>query len=83
MFCAALPELGLGLAVKADDGAGRAAQVMIAALLRRFGGFGETLDRFVAPRTRELERDRRRRSAPGGAAGVAQVADAASKGPAA
>ena len=48
-FCAALPELGLGLAVKADDGAGRAAQVMIAALLRRFGGFGEPLDRFVAP----------------------------------
>ncbi len=49
VFCAALPELGLGLAVKADDGAGRAAQVMIAALLRRFGGFGEPLDRFVAP----------------------------------
>jgi L-asparaginase II len=49
-FCAALPELGLGLAVKADDGSGRAAQAMIAALLQRFGGFGELLDAFVAPR---------------------------------
>ncbi len=50
VFCAALPELGLGLAVKADDGGKRAAQVMIAALLQRFGRFGEPLDRFVAPR---------------------------------
>ncbi len=41
VFCAALPESGLGLAVKADDGAGRAAQVMIAALIRRYGNFGE------------------------------------------
>jgi L-asparaginase II len=51
--CAALPEVGLGLAVKADDGAGRAAQVMMAALIRRFGGFGEeasaALLRFVSP----------------------------------
>ena len=36
VFCAALPELGLGLAVKADDGATRAAEVMIAALIARF-----------------------------------------------
>ena len=36
VFCAALPQLGLGLAVKADDGATRAAQVMIAALIARF-----------------------------------------------
>jgi L-asparaginase II len=54
VFCAALPEPGLGLAVKADDGAGRAAQVMIAALIRRFGGFDdETVARlapFVSPR---------------------------------
>ena len=53
-ICAALPEAGLGLAVKADDGAGRAAQVMIAALIRRFGGFDEEtnarLARFVSPR---------------------------------
>jgi L-asparaginase II len=54
VFCAALPGEGLGLAVKADDGAGRAAQVMIAALIRRFGGFDEgttaRLARFVSPR---------------------------------
>jgi L-asparaginase II len=49
VFCAALPELGLGLAVKADDGVGRAAQVMIAALLSRLGDFGDALGRFVAP----------------------------------
>ena len=36
VFGAALPELGLGLAVKADDGAGRAAEVMIAALIGKF-----------------------------------------------
>jgi L-asparaginase II len=35
-YCAALPELGLGIAVKCDDGAGRAAQVATAALVARF-----------------------------------------------
>jgi L-asparaginase II len=46
--CAALPDVGLGLAVKADDGAGRAAQVMIAALILRFGDFdGEARARFM------------------------------------
>ena len=54
VFCAALPEVGLGLAVKADDGAGRAGQVMIAALIRRFGGFDDEtaarLEPFVQPR---------------------------------
>jgi L-asparaginase II len=54
VFCAALPEAGLGLAVKADDGGGRAAQVMIAALVRRFGGFDDEtaarLEPFVSPR---------------------------------
>ena len=54
VFCAALPESGLGLAVKADDGAGRAAQVTIAALIRRFGGLDDQtaarLARFVSPR---------------------------------
>ncbi|MGB7973362.1 MAG: asparaginase [Roseiarcus sp.] len=54
VFCAALPEAGLGIAVKADDGAGRAAQVMIAALIGRFGGFDDETEarfsRFVTPR---------------------------------
>lgn len=35
MFCAALPELGLGVALKCDDGAGRAVEAMIAAVLAR------------------------------------------------
>jgi L-asparaginase II len=38
VFCAALPEAGLGLAVKIEDGATRAAECAIAALLLRFGG---------------------------------------------
>jgi L-asparaginase II len=49
VWCAALPELGLGLAVKADDGGKRAAQTMMATLLRRFGGLGDALDRFAEP----------------------------------
>jgi L-asparaginase II len=36
VFCAALPQLGLGIAVKCDDGAGRAAEAVMAALIRRF-----------------------------------------------
>ena len=51
--CAALPEVGLGLAVKADDGAARAREVMIAALIDRFltleGAQRAALQRFVAP----------------------------------
>jgi len=52
VLCAALPEQGLGFAVKADDGAARAAHVAAAALLARFGGFdaslGPRLESFVA-----------------------------------
>jgi L-asparaginase II len=33
VYCAALPELGLGIALKCDDGAGRAAEVMVAACI--------------------------------------------------
>lgn len=35
VYCAALPELGFGIALKCDDGTGRAAEVMIAAVLAR------------------------------------------------
>lgn len=35
VFCAALPELGLGIALKCDDGAERAAGVMVAAVLAK------------------------------------------------
>lgn len=33
VFCAAVPQLGFGIALKCDDGAGRAAETMIAAVL--------------------------------------------------
>jgi L-asparaginase II len=36
VYCGALPELGLGIALKCDDGAGRAAQAVMAALIARF-----------------------------------------------
>ena len=36
VYCAALPEQGFGIAVKCDDGAGRAAEVMMAATMARF-----------------------------------------------
>src|SRR5262245_33153773 len=35
VFCAALPEQGLGIALKCDDGAGRASEVMMATLIAR------------------------------------------------
>ncbi len=35
VYCAALPEFGLGIALKCDDGASRAAEVMIAAVLAK------------------------------------------------
>jgi L-asparaginase II len=36
VHCAAFPELGYGIAVKCDDGAKRAAEVVMASLIRRF-----------------------------------------------
>jgi L-asparaginase II len=36
VYCAALPDFGLGIAVKCDDGAGRAAEVATATLIARF-----------------------------------------------
>ena len=35
VYCGAVPELGLGIAIKCDDGAGRAAEVMVAAVLQK------------------------------------------------
>lgn len=35
VYCAALPELGLGIALKCDDGESRAAEIMIAAVLAK------------------------------------------------
>ena len=54
VFCGALPELGLGIAVKCDDGAGRAAEVMMAAIVARLLPLADAdravLDRFVQPK---------------------------------
>ena len=36
VFCAAFPELGLGVALKCDDGATRAAETMMAAVIDAF-----------------------------------------------
>ena len=53
VYCAALPREGLGIAVKCDDGASRAAQAMIAAVIARFlplpASERAVLERFVAP----------------------------------
>jgi len=38
VFCAALPELGLGIALKCEDGGERAAEVIVAAVLARLLG---------------------------------------------
>ncbi len=43
-YCAAWPDRGLGIAVKIDDGADRAAEVALAATLRRLGAMAD-LDR--------------------------------------
>jgi L-asparaginase II len=53
VFCGALPEQGLGFAVKCDDGAGRAAEVVSAALVARFVTCDQreraVLDRLMRP----------------------------------
>lgn len=53
VYCAALPEQGVGIAVKCDDGAGRAAEVMLAAtLLRLLPQERANLEPFVRPTMR-------------------------------
>ncbi len=52
VYCGALPTLGLGFALKCDDGAQRAAEAGAAALLRRFLGAGPVLDGLAAPKLR-------------------------------
>jgi len=56
VFCGALPEQGLGVAVKCDDGAGRASELVMAAVIARFLPVDDAerafLDRFVRPTLR-------------------------------
>ncbi len=49
LYVAALPGLGLGLALKIDDGAGRAAEVALIALLRYLGVLDEAGRRRLEP----------------------------------
>jgi L-asparaginase II len=53
VYCGALPEQGVGIALKCDDGAGRAAQAIMAAIIARFLPLGDTeraaLMRFARP----------------------------------
>ena len=48
VFAVALPELGLGLAIKVEDGASRAAEVAVAAVLRAIGAIGPDLEQRLA-----------------------------------
>jgi L-asparaginase II len=50
VYCAALPELGLGVAIKCWDGAGRAAETAMAALISRFLPLDERETAALAPR---------------------------------
>jgi len=56
VFCGALPEQGLGIALKCDDGGKRAAEVMMAAAIARFLPLRDderaALERFVRPTVR-------------------------------
>ncbi|MDR6292698.1 L-asparaginase II [Inquilinus ginsengisoli] len=53
VFCAALPDYGLGVALKIEDGAERAANVAMAAILKRIGALDgadpEIAGRWLAP----------------------------------
>ena len=53
VFCAAVPELGLGIALKCDDGAGRAAEVVVASVLATLlsgdAALAAGLDRMARP----------------------------------
>ncbi len=56
VYCGALPERGLGIAVKCDDGGARAAEVIMPALIARFGALSEAeraaLDHLARPTLR-------------------------------
>ena len=52
VFAAALPALGLGVALKIDDGSGRAAEVALAAILLRLGCLDEAARQKLGDRLR-------------------------------
>jgi L-asparaginase II len=48
VYCGALPELGYGIALKCDDGQGRAAEVVMAAMIARLLPLGDADSLFLA-----------------------------------
>ncbi len=57
VYCGAIPERGLGFALKCDDGAVRAAEAACAALLRGMLGPSPLLDRLAEPKVRNWNGD--------------------------
>ena len=57
VFCAALPELGFGIAIKCDDGAGRAAEAIMAAMIARFLPLDDEERAALAPFPRPMLRN--------------------------
>jgi L-asparaginase II len=54
VYCGALPEQGFGIAIKCDDGASRAAQAVMAALIARFLPMSEAERQALAPFVRPV-----------------------------
>ena len=54
VYVAALPGLGLGVALKCDDGSGNAAEIMLAAILVRLFAEDETMLARLEPLTRQV-----------------------------
>ncbi len=57
VYCGALPALGLGFALKIDDGAGRAAEVATAAVIARLLPLDADDQAFLAPFCRPVQRN--------------------------
>ncbi|MBX6366599.1 MAG: asparaginase [Rhodospirillales bacterium] len=54
IFCAILPKRGLGVALKIDDGAGRASEVAMASVLERLGINMSGLEHYLRPVVRNV-----------------------------
>ena len=57
VFCGALPELGIGIAVKCDDGGGRAATIMMAGAIARLLSLSQADHAALAPHLRPTLRN--------------------------
>jgi L-asparaginase II len=54
VYCAVLPSLGYGVALKIDDGAARASEVAVGAILERWGAFTSAQREALAPQLRPI-----------------------------